>query len=592
MGLQVAKLRSLLYRKRKILSGAFFIVLLLHFVLNSSDKSIGLDVGKLNLETQSSGTKIEINKYMKDEIDDYSVFFKNWEKYKPKSPSLKGKYKKEKAAEKFASDQEFLFSKEYLENVLDIPDSTFKELKQSHELFVNEHIDMLINTYGIRSFSNILPSDSRWERYQGKKGYVMIGGGKYNWLSYLVIKQIRATGSTLPIELFIPSQEEYEKDFCEKVLPQYDAKCIVADRKLMTLLKDRFGISGFQYKLIAILMSQFENVLYLDSDNFPTLNVDYLFESEIYKQTNLIMWPDAWARTTNPKYYDIAGVKVKENKIRYSAYDKKQAENQGLSGVKPLRDYTFADSRFHDFEGTIPDPTSEAGMFLINKTSHLKTLLLCLYYNVFGPDYYYPLLTQGSAGEGDKETFIAAANAIGQPWFQTPKGFKWVGYVSEVDNKFTSKALGHYDPVASVNGEEKVHIIFMHLSYPKYYPDWLANNHDLIYKDLKNQIRMYKDIYTNIGYDFDLRVLQFFTQSLCVDYYEEINDLSIDGKNIDKAKEYMGPYLKYVKEDDQTAEWCQQIFIPHLKWLTETTDYPHIVSNVYYQPRHLTDTLP
>ena len=63
---------------------------------------------------------------------------------------------------------------------------------------------------------------------------------------------------------------------------------------------------------------------------------DYIFESDLYKEKNLILWPDAWGRTTNPKFYEIAGVKVKENKVRYSEYDKKQAERDGLSGVKPL----------------------------------------------------------------------------------------------------------------------------------------------------------------------------------------------------------------------------------------------------------------
>ena len=34
-----------------------------------------------------------------------------------------------------------------------------------------------------------------------------------------------------------------------------------------------------------------------------------------------------------------------------------------------------------------------------------------------------------------------------EPWYQCARQFKWTGYVSKVDNKFTSKALAHYDPV-------------------------------------------------------------------------------------------------------------------------------------------------
>ena len=112
-----------------------------------------------------------------------------------------------------------------------------------------------------------------------------------------------------------------KKNFVKRILPKYNARCNVFDYKLADDLKKRFDIGGYQYKMLALLSSKFENVLYLDSDNFPTRNVDYLFESDLYKENNLLLWPDAWARTTNPKYYEIAGVPVKENKLRYSKYD-------------------------------------------------------------------------------------------------------------------------------------------------------------------------------------------------------------------------------------------------------------------------------
>ncbi|KAK6455602.1 mannosyltransferase putative-domain-containing protein [Scheffersomyces xylosifermentans] len=497
------------------------------------------------------------------------------ENYAIDGGSLKAKYKTEKAKELFSTHDSFLFSKEYLENVLDISDKSFESLKASHEDYVEIQMNKLIDIYGLNTFGNILKTDSEWETYSGSSGYVLVGGGRYSWLSYLVIRQIRATGAKKPIELFLSNEEEYEKDFCEVVLPKYNARCNVFDTKLALDLKKRFNLGGYQYKMLALMSSKFENVLYLDSDNFPTRNMDYLFESDLFKKNGLILWPDAWARTTNPKYYDIAGIKVKENKLRYSAYDKKEAEKEGLQNVKPLSEYNFKNSWFHDFEGALPDPTSETGMLLINRTSHLRTLLLCLYYNVFGPDYYYPLLTQGSAGEGDKETFIAAATAMGEPYFQTLRQFKWTGYVSQVDNKFTSKALAHYDPIQSLNTEkEDIDIIFMHLSYPKYYPNWLVDNHDLVYKESGDHIRMYESINENVGYDFDLRVLQFFTQALCPNYYDEETKKPIDGQEGIDASEYMGSSLIYVKyEEEKNRKRCEEVFIPHLRWLKETTKF-------------------
>lgn len=494
-------------------------------------------------------------------VRSYQAFFQ-LDPFTIKSPSIKDKYKTDKAAEKFSGNDDFLFSKEYLEEVLDIPDSTVAELKTSHTGYIN-HMETLITKYKLSTFGNILQSDGQWKDYQGSKGYVLIGGGKYSWLSYLVIKQIRATGSNLPIELFIPSSKEYEKKFCEEVLPGYNARCNVFADDMTEELRQKFGIGGYQYKMLAILSSRFENVVYLDSDNFPVRNPEFILESQLYKDRGLMLWPDAWARTTNPKFYDIAGVDVQETKVRYSKYDEKH-------GKKPLEEYTFQDSRYHDFQGTLPDPTSETGMLIVNKTSHLRTLLLCLYYNVFGPHFYYPLMTQGSAGEGDKESFIAAAHVLGEPWFQTLKLFRWCGYVSEAENKFTSKALGHFDPIQSESDPDgDLDIVFMHLSYPKFYPNWLVDNHDLIYKELGRHIRMYGDIYKSAGYDFDLRVLQFFTQGLCKEYYQD--GMSGDLKMSD---EYMGGFLEYVKKDEEkNSKRCREVFLPHLEWLKETSEY-------------------
>lgn len=489
-------------------------------------------------------------------IRDYRIFFSSLNSYKITSPSIKGKYIKDKAPEKFSSSSDFLFTKELLEGYLDIPKATFDELKDSHTRFVDIELNKFVENYQISTFGNILESDPEWKEYHGSSGYVLVGGGKYSWLSYLVIKQIRAAGAKKPIELFIPSSKDYEQDFCEKVLPKFNARCNVFDDKLGEELKNEFNIGGYQYKMLALLSSKLENILYIDSDNFPTKNIDYIFDSDLYKEKNMIIWPDAWGRTTNPKFYDIAGVKVTENKLRYSAYDKKQAEIAGLKDVLPLSEYNFTNSNYHDFEGTLPDPTSETGMFMINKTSHFKTLLLCLYYNVFGPHHHYPLLTQGSAGEGDKETFIAAAHVVGEPWFQTLKQFKWVGYTGP-EGDFRSKSLGHYDPIQSLKSTDDIDLIFMHLSYPKYYSDWLANNHELIYEKLGDHIRMYGSIYENVGYDFDLRVMQFFTEGYCKDY----------------GGEWMGDVLSYARHTSWSEEKCRDIFIPHLKWLKETTKF-------------------
>lgn len=503
-----------------------------------------------------------------EHVNDYSAFIKGLESFKVNAAPLKDKYKTQKAKELFYTHKEFLFSKEYLENILDLPDTTVNELKESHRKYVDEHIKKLVDEIEVSTFGNIMKSDLEWSSFEGSKGIVIIGGGKYSWLSYLVIRQIRLTGSTLPIELFIPSKDEYEKKFCEKLLPKYNARCNVVEERIVKTLSKDFKVGGYQFKMLAFLTSRFENILYIDSDNFPVKNVDYLFEEELFTKNGLILWPDAWSRTTNPKYYDIANIEVKENKIRYSEYDKNQAQKEGLSDVKPLEEYTFANSNFHDFEGTLPNPASETGMILINKTKQLKTLLLAFYYNLLGPDFYYPLMTQGSAGEGDKETFIAAAHVMKQPWHQTLKPFKWVGYKNRNTMEFDSKALFHYDPTQASEEKETgkdPDFIFAHLSYPKMYPNWLVELNELKYPDLDDHIRMYGSIKEKIGYDFDVRILGMFAEGFCPDYANQ-EDISLG-----KLDGYMGNYLQFVK-NSKYKEYCESLFVPHANWLKSTAE--------------------
>ena len=55
-----------------------------------------------------------------------------------------------------------------------------------------------------------------------------------------MIKQLRATGAKLPVEMFIATESDYEKEFCEKILPKYNARCNVFDYKLADDLKKAF----------------------------------------------------------------------------------------------------------------------------------------------------------------------------------------------------------------------------------------------------------------------------------------------------------------------------------------------------------------
>lgn len=222
-------------------------------------------------------------------------------------------------------------------------------------------------------------------------GVVTVAGGEYFAPAITSILMLRKTGSKLPVHVFLQSRAEYEYEVCEDYLPTLDAECFV----LEDFLRDHtpFSVTHYQLKALAILFSPFETILYLDSDCMPLRNPSELLSTEPFASTGLLAWPDYWISTEDPIFYTIAGME--------------------------------------SFPEHVPARASEAGQLLISKDKHLPSLLLTAYYNVFGPNYFYPILSQGAAGEGDKETFLAAAIVLGKPYFRVRHRVGTVGYHDE-----------------------------------------------------------------------------------------------------------------------------------------------------------------
>lgn len=268
---------------------------------------------------------------------------------------------------------------------------------------INDESDIQGLTEAHASFLKVL--DSRSEDNLGSDvfsgaGIVTVGGGEYFGPAVAGLHMLRKTGSTLPVEIFVADSSEYEKELCDNYLPKLGAKCLVLGDFLKTghgvraierrtaigsgsgsKRGDTFEVTHYQLKSLAMLFCSFANVLYLDSDSIPLLDpaVD-LFPRAPYNTTGLVIWPDFWLASESPVFWEIAGLP--------------------------------------DFPTGLPKSSSEAGQLLINKHTHLKTLLLANYYNIYGPNYYYPLLSQGALGQGDKETFLAAATVLKEPWYR------------------------------------------------------------------------------------------------------------------------------------------------------------------------------
>lgn len=433
------------------------------------------------------------------------------------------------------NDETPYYTKEKLLEYLKIEEASQKELTKQHEKL-------------IKNLPDELP-DSIYEK--GSKGIVYVGGNKFSWLTLLSIINLRENNCQLPVEVLIPKYEEFELNICENVLPNYNAKCIYLPTIVGEDVYEEYQFKGYQYKSLALSLSSFENVLLLDADNTALIDPEVVFESEPFTSNGLLLWPDFWKRTTHPSFYDIIGVKVDENKRRDMGYHE---YGQFIKKVQP-DDLVL----FHQLENTLPDPSTESGQLFISKKTHFRTLVLSLYYNTYGPDYYYPLLSQGAAGEGDKETFMAAAHALGEKYHTIKRHVIPLGRFRNGD--FHGSAMGQANPIQDYELEEKykdtteeVHdrpdFLFVHANFPKLDP-WSLKNDDVIYdkeKDERNRL-FGEGFIDDAKYDFELRMWNIMKKLLCDEELE---------------------FYNFKNQDLQTRQVCEEV-LQHLEYLQSTT---------------------
>jgi alpha 1,2-mannosyltransferase len=240
------------------------------------------------------------------------------------------------------------------------------------------------------------------------RGIATTAGGSYLPVAVISIRMLRRTGSQLPVEVFLANQEEWDPQICGVLFPALNARCVV--------LQDIFHAAGqnnsvkidkYQYKIMSILFSSFEEVLFMDSDCFPAYDPEQLFLTGPFLSTGLVLWPDFWFPSESSFFFEISGITEPPVHVRSS---------------------------------------TESGEIMYSKPKHELSLLLATYYNYYGPDFYYPLQSQGAPGEGDKETFYWAAIALGEPVYSVRTMVHALGYHT-TEGEWRGSAMVQHDPI-------------------------------------------------------------------------------------------------------------------------------------------------
>ncbi|KAF2396360.1 nucleotide-diphospho-sugar transferase [Trichodelitschia bisporula] len=308
------------------------------------------------------------------------------------------------------------------ENHLDLSDADIASLRAAHATF-RTALDQL-DPSTISPFTGV--------------GIVLVAGGEYFGPALVSLALLRQAGCDLPVEVFVADNSEYESALCEIELPALNARCVILSEYLTFSANSEgktahLAATHYQLKSLALLLSSFAEVLFLDSDSLPLLSPAALFASPAYTDTGLISWPDFWVRTEATAFYSVANISVPTD---------------------------------------LPPASAEAGQLLVDKRRHLKTLLLAAYYNVWGPGWYYPLLSQGALGQGDKTTFEAAAVVLGMPYHRVQTPVRAVSRV--VDGKERGSGMVQFAPGPEAG------VAFLHANTPKMNAGHLVDEGDLV----------------------------------------------------------------------------------------------------------------
>ena len=127
------------------------------------------------------------------------------------------------------------------------------------------------------------------------RGIVFLSGSSTLKLLEKAIEQLVLTGTRLPVEVH-HFQGELSSSDIERLEKNYrplqvTVKDLTDSRNAFTLSLKQ-GTKNFHAKAASILNSQFTDVLFLDSDNLVLRDPNFLFQTDAYKKTGALFWPD------------------------------------------------------------------------------------------------------------------------------------------------------------------------------------------------------------------------------------------------------------------------------------------------------------
>jgi hypothetical protein len=224
---------------------------------------------------------------------------------------------------------------------------------------------------------------------------------------------LRVNGCSLPYEIWYVGNELSQDELnrlnhigiiTKNILTEKSKKPVFENITVEVSATER----NYHIKTLAILLSDYQEVLFLDSDNVPLRDPEFLFESPEFKETGALFWNDYW--------------KSPEDHIMWK-----------------ITETTCED----DWE-------QESGEILVDKEKAWNGLLLSLHFQL-DHEFYFSFIL------GDKDTFRFGFKASKTPFFKVRYPPGAIGFMQN------GEFVGHSMLQPDLNGDP----LFIHTTMMK-----------------------------------------------------------------------------------------------------------------------------
>lgn len=271
-------------------------------------------------------------------------------------------------------------------------------------------------------------------KYEGR-GVVICGGGlKYFTCAWVAIKMLRHMGCQLPVELWHLGKKEMDNKM-KKLIEPLGVTTRDAYEEVKTHPVRNKPLGGWELNPYSIIHSKFEEILFLDADNVVILNPEYLFETNEYRKTGAIFWPDYGRLARTRDIWKMCGVAHRD------------------------------------------EPEFESGQIVIDKKRCWRELNLTMHLNEHS-DYYYKYV------HGDKETYHMAWHMLDTKYSMPSKGIHRLPAVMCQHDFWGNRVFQHRNlDKWNLRGENNTIAGFLHEDLCKKYLKELTNKWDGIISD-------------------------------------------------------------------------------------------------------------